>query len=44
MPATDMPHPTMVIHAPMPAVVDPLDYLVTLPDQDHIGNTINHAV
>ncbi|MFN3433124.1 MAG: BapA/Bap/LapF family large adhesin, partial [Sphingomonas sp.] len=44
VPATDMPHPTMVIHAPMPAVVDPLDYLVTLPDQDHIGNTINHAV
>ncbi|MGP7796930.1 BapA/Bap/LapF family large adhesin [Sphingomonas sp. CLY1604] len=37
-------HAAVMIDAPLPPVVDPLDYLVTLPDQDHIGNTVNHGV
>ncbi len=37
-------HPETMIDAPMPAVVDPLDYLVALPDQDHFGNSVNHGV
>ena len=30
--------------AAMPAIVDPFDYIATMPDQDHNGTASNHVV
>ena len=37
-------HPAMVESAAMPAIVDPFDYIATMPDQDHNGTASNHVV
>jgi hypothetical protein len=40
----EVERPEMVLNEPSPAITDPLDFLVTLQDQDHYGTSANHVV